>query len=54
MLIACIANKASQLLGFLKQNLYSSPAHIKEYLNKQLLLPSIEYMFSYLGPSSPN
>ena len=38
-----MCNKASRLLGFLKRNLYSSPAHIKKYLYKQLLLPSIEY-----------
>jgi len=38
-----VCNKASWLLGFLKWNLHSSPVQIKEYLYKQLLLPSIEY-----------
>ena len=33
-----ICNKASQILGFLKRNLYSSSVQIKEYLYKQLLL----------------
>ena len=45
-----MCNKASRLLGFLKRNLYSSPAHIKEYLYKQLLLPSIEYCSAIWDP----
>ena len=38
-----IYGKANQLLGFLKRNLCNTPIHIKEYLHKQLLVPSIEY-----------
>ena len=50
-----MCNKASRLLGFLKRNLYSSSAQIKEYLYKQLLLPSIEYYSAmHLGPLSPH
>ena len=45
-----ICNKASRLLGFLKRNLYSSSAQIKEYLYKQLLLPSIEYCSAIWDP----
>ena len=45
-----ICNKASQLLGFLKRNLHSSPVQIKEYLYKQLLLPSIEYCSAIWDP----
>ena len=48
--VDCMCNKASRLLGFLKRNLYSSPAHIKEYLYKQLLLPSIEYCLAIWDP----
>ena len=45
-----ICNKASRLLGFLKRNLHSSPMQIKEYLYKQLLLPSIEYCSAIWDP----
>ena len=45
-----ICNKASRLLGFLKRNLHSSPVQIKEYLYKQLLLPSIEYCSAIWDP----
>ena len=45
-----IYNKASRLLGFFNWNLYSSPAQIKEYLYKQLLLPSIEYCSAIWDP----
>ena len=38
-----ICSKASQLLGFLKRALCTAPLEIKDYLYKQLLLPSIEY-----------
>ena len=38
-----ICSKASQLLGFLKKALRTAPLEIKDYLYKQLLLPSIEY-----------
>ena len=38
-----ICSKASQLLGFLKRALRTAPLEIKDYLYKQLLLPSIEY-----------
>ena len=38
------------ILGFLKGNLHSSSAQIKEYLYKQLLLPSIEYCSAIWDP----
>ena len=43
-----IYNKASRLLGFLKQNLHSSPIQIKEYL--YILLPSIKYCSAIWDP----
>ena len=45
-----LCNKVNRLLGFLKQNLHSSPVQIKEYLYKQLLLPSIEYCLAIWDP----
>jgi len=38
-----ICNKANQLLSFLRQNLSKSSTKIKDYIYKQLLLPTIEY-----------
>ena len=48
--IQIIMNLTIRLLGFLKRNLHSSPMQIKEYLYKQLLLPSIEYCSAIWDP----
>ena len=45
-----ICGKANRLLGFLKRNLHNAPFEIKEYLYKQLLLPSIEYCSAIWDP----
>ena len=45
-----VLNKANCLLGFLQGHLYNAPTQIKEYVDKQLLLPSTDFLFSYLGP----
>ena len=42
--------KANNLLGFMKRNLHNAPMKIKEYLYKQLLLPSIEYCSAIWDP----
>jgi len=42
--------KANRLLGFMKRNLHNAPTQIKEYLYKQLLLPSIEYCSAIWDP----
>ena len=36
-------NKMNHTLGFLNRNLYHTPQNIKEYIYKQLVLPSIDY-----------
>ena len=41
--VDCVQNKVNRLLRFLKQNLNNAPTQLKEYIYKQLLLPSIEY-----------
>ena len=45
-----ICNKANKLLGFLRRNLSKSPTKIKDYIYKQLLLPTIEYCSSIWDP----
>ena len=46
-----IRNKANRLLGFLKRNLLNASTQIKEYVYKQLLLPSIEYCSAIWDPN---
>ena len=48
--IDCVQNKANRLLGFLKQNLYNASTQIKEYVYKQLLLPSVGYCSAIWDP----
>ena len=45
--VECVHNKANQLLGFLKPNLYNAPTQVKEHIYKELLL----VLLSYLGPT---
>jgi len=45
-----ICNKANQLLHFLRQNLSKSSTKIKDYMYKQLLLPTTEYCSSIWDP----
>ena len=45
-----ICSKASQLLGFLKRALRTVPLEIKDYLYKQLLLPSVEHCSAIWDP----
>ena len=46
-----IRNKANRLLGFLKRNLLNASTQIKEYVYKQLLLPSNEYCSAIWDPN---
>ena len=43
-------NKANHLLGVLKRNLYNASTQIKEYIYKQLLLPSVKYCSAIWDP----
>ena len=45
-----VRNKANRLLGFLKRNIYNASTQIKEYVYKQLLLPSVEYCSAIWDP----
>ena len=48
--VDCIMNKANCLLDFLKRNVQNASTQIKEYVYKQLLMPSIEYCSAIWNP----